>query len=142
MFPLPLGVNDLQVHPSEADVLAVTSFRTPIQASYSISAIAARRVLAWGGTSTLKVYDNNGTEISSITADSQDWSIDSSTYDLGEIDAGQFLYFAVQRDGDFIGDATEIAWSITATEQIVQPPVVNTFGGITRYYLYTKHGRR
>ena len=48
------------------------------------------------------------------TAD-QDWVTDPNTYKLGDLLAGDRIYFALDRADRYWYDATEIAWHITAS---------------------------
>ena len=50
----------------------------------------------------------------SAEATKQHWVQDAGVYELGELSAGDRIYFAVGRNGYFFFDAAEIAWQITA----------------------------
>ncbi len=114
--PAPEGVYDLQMSPPESDKLITASFIIPQDGAYSISNLAARRVLSWGNTTTLRVFDTDQNEIATIQATGQDWTIDTTEYELGELSEGDRIYFAVDRDGDFVGDATEVTWTVSLKE--------------------------
>lgn len=113
--PAPQNVFDMQMSPPENEHLIVAAFTIPEDGTYTVSNLATRRVLGWGGTTSFKVFNPSGTELTNIEASSQAWNTDSNTYTLNNASAGDKIYFAVDRNGDFVGDATEIAWTVTQT---------------------------
>lgn len=117
--PEPTDVFDLQMHTPDNDHLTVASFIVPEDGEYTVSDLAVRGVLPWSSGATFKVFDNTKTLISSLTTTGQTWVTDETAYDLGALSAGDRIYFAVDRDADFIGDAVEINWSV---ERIIPEP--------------------
>jgi len=60
------------------------------------------------------VFSPAKVQLSSLRATSnQAWVIDPGTYNLGQLSAGDYVYFGVNRDGLYSWDATEISWKIT-----------------------------
>jgi len=112
--PSPTGVFDLQMHTPDNDHLAVAAFVVPQTGEYEVSSLAIRRVVGWGSGATLKVFNQNKTEVTSLQGTTQAWTTDGTTHNLGTLQAGDKIYFAVDRDTDFIGDAMEITWKITS----------------------------
>lgn len=126
--PLPLAVRDLQMHPSNTNKLTVASFTVPKNGTYKLSNLAVRRVDGnTGQTVRLKVFNAAKTQIANLQATSQAWTKDTTEYALGDLNAGDKIYFAVDRDGAFYYDATEIAWTITATSETTPPPTALTW---------------
>ncbi len=104
------------MHPPENDHLIVAAFVAPEAGTYTISDLAARRVIPWStDTATYKVFDQDGVLIAEITTGSTAWTVDPTVHDLGTLDAGDKLYFAVDRTDSFNGDAIETNWTITRT---------------------------
>jgi len=118
--PGPLGVRDLQLHPSDNEHLIVAAFVVPFDATYTVDALAVRRVDSrpadWNHDVTYRVFNSSRLEIATLgaTAD-QDWVTDPNTYKLGDLLAGDRIYFALDRADRYWYDATEIAWHITAS---------------------------
>lgn len=112
--PSPAGVLDLQLHPPDNDHLTVAAFIVPEAGSYSVYDLAVRRVWYEGGLAGYKVFDEDKILLTHIVATTnQDWVTDLGTYDLGTLQAGDRIYFAADREGDyFYWDATEIIWTI------------------------------
>ncbi|NOS70255.1 MAG: hypothetical protein HOP33_10025 [Verrucomicrobia bacterium] len=114
--PAPLGVMDLQLHPPNNDHLVVVAFVAPFDATYRISDLAARRVFTSGTTATYRLFGQNKVLIASLQAgNSTAWITDTNVYWLGQVAAGDRIYFTVDRDGNYGWDATETAWTVTAT---------------------------
>ncbi len=111
------GVNDLQIHPPENDHLAVAAFVAPSAGTYRVSNLATRGILPWFSGSTYKVFNSVGTQIASVEATSRAWATDSGSYDLGTLNTGDKIYFAVDRNGNFVGDAVEVSWTIEKLEE-------------------------
>jgi hypothetical protein len=116
--PYPIGVRDLQLHPPNSDHLIVAAFVAPINGWYTLRDLAARRIDERRPTSReviYRVFGPSGTEIVAMTATSdRAWVTDSNTYDLGQLQAGDRVYFAVDRAEAYYWDSTEIAWTVTA----------------------------
>lgn len=111
--PSPAGVRDLQLHPSNNLHNVIAAFRIPQNGTYVISGIGARRVSNSGNNSRLRIYNPSGTQLATINAtNNQDWVTTSSSYTISNATAGQYIYFAVDRNGDYAWDATEITWTI------------------------------
>jgi len=116
--PAPTGVIDITMHPPDNNHLTVAAFIVPTSGNYSVSNLAVRRVASDGTTVTLKVFNPSQSQIASLQAtNNQDWVIDTGgPYDLGSLTAGDRIYFAVDNDGSFAFDSTEIAWTVTNTQ--------------------------
>jgi hypothetical protein len=115
--PAPTGVYDITMHPPSDSHLTVAAFIVPTSGNYSVSNLAVRCVLSSGATATLKVFNASQSQIASLQATTnQDWVTDAGPYDLGSLTAGNSIYFAVDNDGDFAYDSTEIAWTVTNTQ--------------------------
>ena len=112
--PAPSGVFDLQLHPPENNHLIVAAFIVPIAGDYSVYDLAVRRVWYEGDVAGYKVFDEDKNLLTHIVASTdQDWVTDSNTYNLGSLQAGDRIYFAVDReDAHYYWDATEIIWTI------------------------------
>jgi pimeloyl-ACP methyl ester carboxylesterase len=116
----PTGVFDLQLHPPNNNKLTVCAFIVPSSGNYSISGIAARRLLTQSGTALFKVFDQNKVLLSSIqVTPDQDWVLDANSYSLGTLAAGDRIYFATDREGNYAYDFTEVSWTITMQPTIV-----------------------
>lgn len=128
--PSPVGVRDLQIHPPNSDHMTVAAFVVPKTGNYSVSNLAARRVDGTTGeTSVYKVFNQRKELLASIKADSTTWtSGTTSSYSLGQLKAGDRIYFAVERDGIYWWDYTEVAWTISLTQPVTetQPSSVTT----------------
>ncbi|MEP7312887.1 MAG: PQQ-dependent sugar dehydrogenase [Pseudomonadota bacterium] len=112
----PLTARDLQLHPPDNAHLTVAAFRVPENGTYSVSGLAARRVDGNAGyTTRLRLFNAQGVEQANLQATSRTWTRSSATYNLGTLTTGSYIYFAMDRDGDFFYDATEIAWQIRVT---------------------------
>jgi glucose/arabinose dehydrogenase len=113
--PMPLGVRDLQLHPPNNLHLAVSAFRVPVAGSYTLSNLGLRRVSDLGGTVGLHVFNAQQVEIATMTATAnRAWVTSPATYTLSNLSAGSYVYFAVDRAGDYGWDATEVTWTVTA----------------------------
>lgn len=113
--PDPPGVRDLQLHPPEENTLTVAAFIVPFNGSYSISNLAVRRVDSEGKKVTYKVFDASKKLIASLKAsNNQAWVIDENTYDIGNLTAGDRIYFAVDKGKNdyFYWDAAEVIWTV------------------------------
>lgn len=111
--PQPLGVRDLQLHPPNNDHNTVAAFIVPVAGSYTVSDLAARRPHNEGDSVWYILYDSTKAELTSLQAfNDQVWIGDTGTYNLGSLKVGDRIYFAVNRDGDFGWDATEVAFTI------------------------------
>ncbi len=122
----PSGVFDLQLHPPNNDHLAVAAFQVPRNGSYQVNNLAARRIDG-NPNQTIRYYVFNSQKVQIATlqaTSSRAWVADPNTYALGQLTAGQYIYFGVARDGAYSWDATEINWSITE----VAPVPDFTFG--------------
>ena len=125
--PCPLGVRDLQVHPPSNDHLVVVAFTAPVQGHYTVCDLAARRIdtrMDFCKNVTYCVFDNSKSEFAQIIAtNDQDWVVDSGAYDLGDLQAGEQIYFAVGRYEHYYWDSTEISWTVRA-EPLSAPRVL------------------
>ena len=112
--PAPSGVLDLQLHPPENNHLTVAAFIVPTAGDYSVYDLAVRRVWYEGDVVGYKVFDEDKNLLTHIVASTnQDWVTDSNTYNLGSLQAGDRIYFAVDReDAHYYWDAAEIIWTI------------------------------
>jgi hypothetical protein len=115
--PQPLGVYDLQLHPSsDTTKLVVAGFVIPLDGDYTISTLSARRVSGNGDLAALRIFVGNTPAGPMMLAAAKDrsWVNDGMTYSLGTLPTGTQINFAVDPLGDSNHDATEIAWTITA----------------------------
>lgn len=111
--PAPSGVRDLQLYPPNNNHTTVAAFRIPQNGTYTISDLGVRRVDANGTTSRLHVFNPQGVNVTTLTAtNNQDWVTTTNTFVIPNVTAGQYIYFAVDRNGDYTSDATEISWTI------------------------------
>ncbi len=118
----PTGVRDLQLHPPGNLHYTVAAFRAPLAGTYAISGVGVRRVSNLGGTVRLRVLDAQATVLANIQATTtRAWTWAGATYTVPSVAAGAYLYFAVDGDGGYDYDATEIAWTITAGAGPVAP---------------------
>jgi hypothetical protein len=114
--PAPTGVYDITMHPPGDSTLTVAAFIVPTSGNYSVSNLAVRCVLSSSDSATLKVFNASQSQIAGLQAtNNRDWVTDAGTYDLGSLTAGDRIYFAVDNDGDFAYDSTEITWTVTNT---------------------------
>ena len=114
--PAPLGVMDLQLHPPNNDHLVVAALIAPIDGTYRLKDLGARRVFTSGTTVTYRLFDRNKLLIASLQArNTTSWVTDTNIYWLGPVAAGERIYFTVDRDGNYGWDATEVAWTLSAT---------------------------
>lgn len=114
--PQPPNVLDLQLHPPSNNKSTVCAFIAPWDGNYSISGLGVRRVLSNAGTARYRAYDPAKLALSALVATpDQDWVVDANTYSLGALTAGQKIYFAVDHDGVYYYDFTEVSWTITYT---------------------------
>jgi len=68
------------------------------------------------------VFNASQSQIASLQATTdQGWVTDAGTYDLGSLTANDSIYFAVDSDGYFYWDGTEIAWTVTAVFALCEP---------------------
>lgn len=110
----PLGVKDLQLHPPSNNHNTVAAFRVPQNGTYVISNIGIRRVYNSGNNTRLRVFNAQRNQLISLNATSnRQWVRTATTYTLSNLTAGQYIYFGVDRNGDYGYDAAEISWSIT-----------------------------
>lgn len=118
----PLGVRDLQVHPPNTTHYVIVSFVAPVQGNYTVSNLGVRRVSNMGGNVVLRLYDPQQMVLASLTATpNRAWVMAQQSYIIYNVPAGQSIYFAVDRAGDFGWDATEISWTVTL-EAVAPPP--------------------
>jgi hypothetical protein len=123
--PAPTGssIMDLQLHPPESEHLTVAAFIVPVTGDYSVYGLAARRVASDGELIGYKVFDSDENLIAHLVASAnQDWVTDSAIYSLGTLEAGESIYFAVDReDAHYYWDAAEIVWTIEKTRNNASP---------------------
>jgi hypothetical protein len=109
----PFGVRDLQLHPPQSDHLMVAAFVAPMAGDYGVADLAARRVSSSGSTVRYVAIAPSKAVVSTLRAGSdRAWVRDPGQYPLGRLRADDRIYFAVDRDGDYGWDATEIAFSV------------------------------
>jgi hypothetical protein len=114
--PAPTGVRDLQLHPPSNDHTIVAAFRVPANGTYVISNIGVRRVYNGFDNVRLRVFNAQKTQLVVLNATSnRAWVTTPATFTLLNMVAGQYIYFAVDRNGDFYYDATEVSWRVTRT---------------------------
>ncbi len=119
----PLTARDLQLHPPNNTHYVVAAFQVPQAGSYSVSGLAVRRVDANGGTVRLRLYGPAKTVLANLQATgSRAWARSTQTYALGNLAAGDYVYFAVDPEDGFGWDATEVDWLITAVTDGSPPP--------------------
>lgn len=112
--PSPLGVRDLQLYPPSNNHTVVAAFRIPQNGWYNIYNIKLRRVSNTGNNARLRVFNAQGTQLVSLNAtNNRQWVSTGTLFTLPNLKSGQYIYFAVDRNGDSVGDATEISWTIT-----------------------------
>lgn len=110
--PAPLGVRDLQVHPPSTDQYLLVAFVVPTNGTYRVKDLGVRDVLPWGTTATMRTYSPTGSLLSTLTTNGQAWINDNNEYLLQNVTAGSKIIFAISRDGDYVGDATKINWTV------------------------------
>lgn len=114
--PAPTGVSDLQLHPPSNDHSIVAAFKVPADGTYVISNLGVRRVYTGFNNARLRVFNAQKTQLVVLNAtNNRAWVTTPSTFTLTNLVAGQYIYFAVDRNGDFYYDATEISWKVTRT---------------------------
>ncbi len=112
--PSPTGVFDLQMHPPNSAHTTVAAFTVPVSGNYTVSNLGVRRVNVDTAQSVrLKVFSTQKVLLDNLQATSTAWVNDANTYPLGTLNAGDKIYFAVDPDGSYAWDATEINWTIT-----------------------------
>lgn len=113
----PVGAFDVQMHPPNNDHQTVAAFIVPEAGSYYVNNLSVRRVSNLGGTVEFKVYDSNQLlRWNKVApAGSQAWVRTGDAINIGFLNAGQRIYFAVERDGDYFYDMTEVSFSVTST---------------------------
>lgn len=120
--PIGEGIKDLQMHSPNSDHLTVAAFTAPKAGTYSVSNLAARKIeYALTRTSRFKVFNQKKELLANIQATDESWTTgNTSSYSLGQLQAGDKIYFALDRDGDYYWDYTEVAWSISLKNPITQ----------------------
>jgi hypothetical protein len=115
--PPPLDVLDFQLHPPENKHLVVAAFVAPADGVYRLGDLAARRVDRRGGRARCRVFDAARQPLADLIA-SKDraWVREPRSFSLGPLRAGDRIYFAVGNVDKYAWDATEVAWTVTATE--------------------------
>ncbi len=112
--PAPLGVRDLQLHPPSNNHETIAAFRVPQNGTYVISNIGVRRVSSSGNNARLRVFNAQGTQLTNLNAtNNRQWVTTSTAYTMSNLTAGQYIYFGVDRNGNYGYDATEVSWTIT-----------------------------
>lgn len=127
--PSPLGAMDLQIHPPDSAKLTVVAFTAPENGTYTVSGLGVRRIDGTAGqTARFKIFNNSKELIANIQSTNQTWTLDTNSYNLGTLNLGDKVYFAVDSDGSYAWDATEISWRLTKTGVTAQiPPTINSF---------------
>jgi succinate dehydrogenase/fumarate reductase flavoprotein subunit len=104
------------MHPPDDNKLLVAAFKVPVEDNYMVSRLGLRRVDNEGSAVCFKVFNQRNVFLSNMQATNSCARVtDSNTYSLGKVNPGDGIYFAAERDGDFGWDATEIAFTVTAT---------------------------
>ena len=123
--PSPTGVFDLQLHPPNSAKLIVSAFVVPVAGEYTLSNLAVRRVSSASGTTRLKVFDSDQLPVADLQAtNNQDWVQNTNTLALGTLSIGDSIYFAVDREGNYASDFTEVMWTVNRLIPNT-PPVAN-----------------
>ncbi|AYB33252.1 PKD domain-containing protein [Chryseolinea soli] len=123
--PSPTGVFDLQLHPPNSAKLIVSAFVVPVAGEYTLSNLAVRRVSSATGTTRLKVFDSDQLPVADLQAtNNQDWVQNTNTLALGTLSVGDSIYFAVDREGNYASDFTEVMWTVNRLVPNT-PPVAN-----------------
>jgi dienelactone hydrolase len=123
--PSPTGVFDLQLHPPNSAKLIVSAFVVPVAGEYTLGNLAVRRVSSASGTTRLKVFDSDQLPVADLQAtNNQDWVQNTNTLALGTLSIGDSIYFAVDREGNYASDFTEVMWTVNRLIPNT-PPVAN-----------------
>ncbi|HYV90793.1 MAG TPA: PKD domain-containing protein [Chitinophagales bacterium] len=132
--PEPSGVYDLQLYPPDDANNVVAAFNVPVTGNYSISHLAARRISSLGDKIKYMVFNNSQTLLISIVAQTgQHWKIDTNTYNAGTLNAGDKIYFSVNRNTTNESDATEITWTVNFSPLCTLPSITITANGATTF---------
>jgi hypothetical protein len=112
--PSPAGVLDLQMHPPSNLHLTVGAFIVPAGGTFTASNLAVRRVSSSGASAILKLFNSSKELIATLTAtNSRVWVTDDKIYDLGNLAAGDRIYFAIDNADNYNNDATELFFTVT-----------------------------
>ena len=107
----------MTVHPPNNDHLTVTNFIVPETGSYSVLDLGVQKTSVIGDTLIFKVFNNNKSLIASLQASTDNvWVLDDSAYNLGNLSAGDNIYFAVDRDGTYDADFCVITWTVVKNQ--------------------------
>ena len=113
-------MHDLAMHPPQQGFQAIVlRFHVPVTANYTITDVAAKRspTAPCNGTVNFYVFDENAALVAQVSHAGNDtiWTENESTFDIGSVTAGSYLYFALDADGDWACDASQCRFRITAT---------------------------
>ncbi|MBC8048218.1 MAG: PKD domain-containing protein, partial [Fimbriimonadaceae bacterium] len=129
--PTPLGVFDLQMFPPANAHNIVVAFKAPATGIYTIKNIAARRISSIGAKTRFKVIKNGATVSSLLPLYDQKWLKDVTIDDLGTMNAGDEIYFTLNKKDYEFYDATEIVFTITFSPIVCTTPTGLTASDIT-----------
>ncbi|MFN0275827.1 MAG: PKD domain-containing protein, partial [Chitinophagales bacterium] len=129
--PFPSGVFDLQIFPPANAHNMVVAFKAPVTGNYSVKNISARRVSSIGSKTRFKVQKNGQVISSLLPLYDQKWLNDPDLHDLGTMNAGDEMYFTLNKKDYEFYDATEIAFTIAFTPIVCTTPTGLTASSIT-----------
>ena len=112
--PFSGGVLDLQMHPPSNLHLTVSAFIVPSGGTFTVSNLAVRRVSNSGANAILKLFNSSKELIATLTAtNNRAWVTDDKNYDLGNLAAGDRIYFAIDNADNYNNDGTELIFTVT-----------------------------
>ncbi len=108
----PLGVRDLQLHPTFNNHLIVVAFIAPAAGTYDITDLAAREVQNCGTGAKLMVFGPAKTVLREIMVTNNRAWVTGAPVSVGTLAMGDRIYFGVDPRGSYACDPTEISWTI------------------------------
>jgi hypothetical protein len=130
----PVGAFDVNMHPPSNTLQTVTAFIAPQAGTYTITNLAIRRVHNRGKIVELRVYDKlQQLQFSLASAlTNQSWiKSPATTLNVGQLAAGERLYFAVANVDGYDYDMCEVTFTVSIdvstparmqTEDVVMTP--------------------